>query len=152
MHFSVRVYGLLISEQEEVLITDERQGDFSYTKFPGGGVEFGEGIIDALKREFIEECNTSIEIVRHYYTTEMFVQSAFDDKQIISVYYVVRLLEPFQCEIVTKPFDYDPSLNCQQSFRWVKISALHDNEITFPIDKHVLKLLKEDQEIGSYSV
>lgn len=149
MYFSVRVYGLLLNELQEILITDEMQNGFVYTKFPGGGVEFGEGLLDALKREFMEECNTSVEVVRHFYTTEMFVKSAFDDKQLVSIYYFVRLIEPLQCEIKTMPFDFDPSLDCQEAFRWAKISTLNSDELTFPIDKHVLTRLKETQEIGS---
>ncbi|GAB4054061.1 NUDIX domain-containing protein [Spirosoma litoris] len=143
MDFSVRVYGLLINERQEILISDEMLDGLVYTKFPGGGVEFGEGLLDALKREFIEECNTAVEVIRHFYTTEMFVKSSFDDKQIVSVYYLVRLLEELRCAIKTKPFDFDPSLDSQQSFRWETISALTLDDLAFPIDKHVLTLLKE---------
>lgn len=149
MDFSVRVYGLLVNEQAEVLISDEMLNGVVYTKFPGGGVEFGEGLPDALKREFMEECNTSIEVVRHFYTTEMFVKSACDGKQLISIYYEVRLLEAFQCELKTKAFDFDPTLDCQQSFRWAAISTLTSDELTFPIDKHVLILLKQTQTLGN---
>lgn len=88
--FNVRVYGILVNAQNEVLISDEQLGSVAFTKFPGGGLEYGEGIIDALKREFLEECNLEIEIVRHLYTTDFFEKSSFNDSQIISIYYVVR--------------------------------------------------------------
>ena len=88
--FNVRVYGILVNKQNEVLISDEQLGNFAFTKFPGGGLEYGEGIIDALKREFIEECNLEIDVIRHLYTTDFFEKSSFNDSQIISIYYLVR--------------------------------------------------------------
>ena len=74
-NFNIRVYGLLINDKNQILISDERRNDFSFTKFPGGGLEFGEGTIDCLKREFIEEMNLEIEVLSHFYTTDFFVSS-----------------------------------------------------------------------------
>ena len=31
-----------------------------------------KGLIEALKREFMEECNAEIEIIKHFYTTDFF--------------------------------------------------------------------------------
>ena len=53
---NLRVYGLLLNNNGEVLLTDESRFGMEFTKFPGGGIELGEGISDCLKREFIEEC------------------------------------------------------------------------------------------------
>ena len=53
--FNVRVYGLLFNEDNHILISDEEEYGFQFSKFPGGGLEYGEGLIDALKRDFIEE-------------------------------------------------------------------------------------------------
>ena len=57
--FNIRVYGILINEQDQVLITDELIKGHKITKFPGGGLEFGEGTIDCIKREFIEYATSS---------------------------------------------------------------------------------------------
>lgn len=88
--FNVRVYGILVNQQNEVLISDEQVGSFAFTKFPGGGLEYGEGLIDALKREYLEECNLEIEVIEHLYTTDFFEKSSFNDSQIISIYYLIR--------------------------------------------------------------
>ena len=50
--FNIRVYGICINERQEVLLSDESYRDLHFTKFPGGGLGFGEGTIDCLKREF----------------------------------------------------------------------------------------------------
>ncbi|MEN0057112.1 MAG: NUDIX domain-containing protein, partial [Mucilaginibacter sp.] len=77
-YFNVRVYGLLINEQNQVLISDEQEYGHRFIKFPGGGLEIGEGLIDGLKREFVEECQAEVEILSHFYTTDFYVRSAFN--------------------------------------------------------------------------
>jgi len=142
--FNVRVYGLLINENQEVLISDEHEYGMDFTKFPGGGLEYGEGMTDGLKREFVEECNLEIDIVKHFYTTDFFVKSAFNDSQIISVYYIVKAISKLDVVIKTKPFDFEGEGEVLQSFRWVKLKDLSENDFTFPIDKQVVKLLIGD--------
>ena len=139
--FNVRVYGLLINDNYEILVSDEYEYKMNFTKFPGGGLEFGEGLIDGLKREFIEECNAEVEVTEHFYTTDFFVKSAFNDSQIISVYYLVKPVGKLELNFKTKPFDFDGEGDVLQAFRWLKLSELRPEEFTFPIDQHVAKLL-----------
>ena len=109
-HFNIRVYGILVNEQKQVLVADEYIRGGYYTKFPGGGLEFGEGTRDCLKREFIEEMNLSVSVDDHIYTTDYFQMSAFNPAhQIISIYYYVTALEPITAPLRTKPFDFDES-------------------------------------------
>ncbi len=140
--FNVRAYGLLINEVNQLLITDEKEYGRQFTKLPGGGVEYGEGLIDCLKREFLEECDADIEVLEHFYTTDFFVKSAFGDSQIISVYYMVRATSPLNLNVKIVPFDFDGEGEVLQSFRWVNIDDLAPEDMTFPIDQHVVKLLK----------
>ncbi|HEY9533107.1 MAG TPA: NUDIX domain-containing protein [Mucilaginibacter sp.] len=139
--FNVRVYGLLINDNHEILVSDEQEYGMRFTKFPGGGLEYGEGLTDGLKREFTEECNLDIEIINHFYTTDFFVKSAFNDSQIISVYYIVQNKTSVDLTIKTNVFDFDGDIEPLQSFRWIKLSGLKEDDFTFPIDQHVAKLL-----------
>ena len=139
--FNVRVYGLLINEHQEILVSDEQEYGMQFTKFPGGGLEYGEGMTDGLKREFVEECNAEVEILSHFYTTDFFVKSAFNDSQIISVYYVVRNVEPLNLNFKTEVFDFDGEGEVLQAFRWLKLSNLKEEDFTFPIDQYVAGLL-----------
>jgi len=139
--FNVRVYGLLINNRDEVLISDEQEYGMRFTKFPGGGLEYGEGLTDGLKREFVEECNAEVEVLSHFYTTDFFVKSAFNDSQIISVYYRVKNITELKLSIKTKVFDFDGEGDMLQAFRWVKLAALKAEDFTFPIDQYVAKLL-----------
>ncbi|MCZ4222865.1 NUDIX domain-containing protein [Pedobacter rhodius] len=142
-YFNVRVYGLLINQNNEVLISDEEEYGFRFSKFPGGGLELGEGLIDGLKREFIEECNAEIDIIAHFYTTDFFEKSAFNDSQVISVYYLVKEKEPLKLSFKEKIYDFDGEGDILQAFRWVKIQDLSIDDITFKTDKTVAQLLKE---------
>jgi len=142
--FNVRVYGILRTENDEVLITDERTQSVSFTKFPGGGLEYGEGLIDALKREFIEECNLKIEIVRHIYTTDFYEKSSFNNSQIISVYYEVRALEDLNIDLKSLPFDFDNNTVADklEVFRLVNIKSLNVDNLTFKTDQKALDEFK----------
>ncbi|HEY0177737.1 MAG TPA: NUDIX domain-containing protein [Pedobacter sp.] len=138
-YFNVRVYGLLISADNQLLISDEQSGGRSFTKFPGGGLEYGEGLIDALKREFMEECELEIEVLSHFYTTDFFEKSSFNDSQIISIYYLVREAGPLKLNFKTKVFDFDPET--LQAFRWIGLDELNEDDVTFKTDKTVVAQL-----------
>ncbi|RZL49168.1 MAG: NUDIX domain-containing protein [Pedobacter sp.] len=142
-YFNVRVYGLLINHNNEVLVSDEEEYGFRFSKFPGGGLEFGEGLIDGLKREFVEECNAEIDVISHFYTTDFFEKSSFNDSQVISIYYLVKEQAPLQLVFKTKIYDFDTEGEVLQAFRWVKIEDLNIEEITFRTDKTVAALLKK---------
>ena len=143
--FVIRVYGLITNSFQEVLISDEVQLGMKITKFPGGGLQFGEGPVDCLKREIKEECkNQEIENIQHFYTTDFFQKALFyENHQLISIYYLANLKDPVSFHISDIPFNFQKLENGNQSFRWVKIKDLNEDEITFPIDKLVSLKLKE---------
>jgi ADP-ribose pyrophosphatase YjhB (NUDIX family) len=146
INFTIRVYGIIINHKKEVLISDEFQLGVKMTKFPGGGLEFGEGTIDCLKREFREECNgQEIKNISHFYTTDFYQKALFyENMQLLSIYYFAELQEPLQFKISEKPFDFEKMENGNQSFRWVQIKNLNVDEFTFPIDKFVVDKLKQE--------
>ena len=151
--FNVRVYGVLVNEQREVLVSDEKIRGKHYTKFPGGGLEFGEGTRDCLVREFLEELNLKIEVGEHLYTTDYFQVSAFNpDHQILSIYYKVKALEPIGVRLSTEPFQFDEAQlqtyaanNETESFRLIPLDQLTEDMLTLPIDKLVVRLLKQKE-------
>lgn len=141
--FNVRVYGLLINNNQEILLSDEQEYGKQFTKFPGGGLEYGEGLLAGLKREFSEECRLEIEVLEHFYTTDFFVESIFGGGQLISVYYLVKPMDKLTFKISDKVFDFENQAEPKQSFRFAAIPDLVSDNITFPADKYVINLLKE---------
>lgn len=141
-HFTIRIYAIIINENDDVLLSDEYQLDTKMTKFPGGGLEFGEGAIDCLKREAIEEFGQEIDITGHFYTTDFFQRALFlDGYQVISIYYMAKFKDPIRFKVSLKPFDFVELKNGNQSFRWQKIKELNPYEFFLPIDKHVANIL-----------
>lgn len=134
--FNVRVYGILINLHKQVLVTDEFRFGQHMTKFPGGGLRFGEGTIDCVKREFKEELNCDIRVVKHFYTIDYFQPSAFNVRQqLISIYYIVDGNPIFEEQI-------KPTSEGEQLFRWVLLSEISPEQFTFPVDKKVAEMLK----------
>jgi 8-oxo-dGTP diphosphatase len=142
--FNIRVYGLLIHEMTQILLSDEFMLNRKMTKFPGGGLHFGEGPEECMMREGMEEFGQQIEIIDHFYTTGFFQRALFfEDHQLISIYYRIRFPEEPRFKISLKPFDFPKMVNGSQSFRWVNIAAFQTEELSFPIDRHVMGLLKK---------
>ena len=148
--FNIRVYGILVNEQRQVLVSDELIRGSRYTKFPGGGLEYGEGTRDCLKREFLEEMNLKVEVGEHLYTTDFFQVSAFHpDHQIISIYYYVKPLEPITARLSNVEFDFSEQQmiiynqeNEIETFRFIDWEALTEDSVTLPIDKIVVGMMK----------
>jgi 8-oxo-dGTP diphosphatase len=147
--FNVRVYGVLMDSNKRVLLSDEFIRGAYITKFPGGGLEFGEGTRECLKREFAEETSLDVTVGEHLYTTDFFQISAFNNThQIISIYYLVHAAEPVDLITKTALFDFEPHQIADpkgesEVFRWVQWNDLNEDCLTLPIDKVVAKLLKE---------
>jgi 8-oxo-dGTP diphosphatase len=136
--FNIRIYGLLI-DGESILVTDEFRLGIYMTKFPGGGLQFGEGPIDCLKREFLEELNTPVEIISHFYTTDFYQPTTHlpSNMQLLNIYYRVKAWKPYRFQTTEKKNDI-PSVDGAQCFRWVKINELQSKEFTFPIDQFIV--------------
>ena len=141
----------MLSDKKQVLVSDEFIRGNYYTKFPGGGLEFGEGTRECLKREFKEEMNLEVKVTEHLYTTDFFQMSAFSpDHQIISIYYFAEPLEPITAHLREIPFDFDEremsmyrSTGETETFRFIDWEGFSEQSVTLPIDKVVAGLLKE---------
>ena len=150
-YFNIRVYGILINEEKQVLVSDEFIRGEYYTKFPGGGLEFGEGTRDCLRREFMEEMKLEIEVGEHLYTTDFFQLSAFNpEHQIISIYYMVKAMDEITVPLREKLFDFDESQLAvynatgeTETFRFINWNNFSAESVTLPIDKIVAQQLKE---------
>ena len=141
--YNIRVYALIINDRDEILLSDEFQMDMKMTKFPGGGMEYGEGTIDCLQREAMEEFGQSLRNIRHFYTTDYYQPALFyRDTQLISIYYTADFSEEIRFPVSSRPFDIPELTNGQQSFRWAGLTGIREEDLSFPIDRKVISLLK----------
>ena len=130
--FNVRIYGLLVHENRLLIIREPFAG-MIIDKFPGGGLEFGEGTRDCLKREFKEELNLEIEVLEHIYTQDFFLASRFDEKeQILMIYYKVTAKDIAQLEILDSDI---------QTLIWKDLNEVTTKDLSLPTDKLVLEMV-----------
>lgn len=142
--FTVRVYGLLVNDNNELLISKEKFREGYVHKFPGGGIEFGEGSKTALIREFMEEADIEVDVLDHVYTSDFFIQSHFNKTlQVVCVFYLVKPSNPADMYRI-KPCDKEVAMQ----FIWL---PLQDNGIvntlSFEADKRAVQMLKKMQAV-----
>lgn len=142
--FTIRVYGLLIHEGC-LLVADELIKGQRVTKFPGGGLEYGEGLKDCLIREIREEIGVEAIDARHFYTTDFFQQSAFHSEpvQVVSVYFTFRVANPQAIPVVQVPFNGIRGPGDQEVFRWLQLEGSKEEDLSLPIDRAVWRMLLE---------
>lgn len=146
---TIRVYGIFINEEQQILVSDEYIRGMYITKFCGGGLEEGEGTRDCLRREFMEEMNLAVEVGEHFYTTDFFQPSAFrKGDQIMSIYYKVKALEPITAPLRSQPFQFDErelqvynNTGQTETFRFINLTEFSDEALTLPIDKIVARMV-----------
>lgn len=133
--FNIRVYALVILKDNILLSRELIQNELIY-KFPGGGVELGEGIVDALQREAKEEMGQHLNHITHFYTTDFFQRSSFDSsEQLISIYFKASLSKHLNNRLKIPVKD-------QPVFEWKRLVDLDEENLHFPIDKKVLNMIK----------
>ncbi len=130
--FNVRVYGIWI-HKGRLLVNEELIRGRNVIKFPGGGLDLGEGTIDGLKREWQEELQIDIEVLEHFYTTDFYQHSAYDDSQVISIYYLVQGEDP--AAALTNHVENERTY-------WMPLNEVFADTFTLPIDKVVGKMLQ----------
>ena len=133
--FNIRVYALIIFKNNILLSRELIQNELIY-KFPGGGVELGEGFVDALQREAKEEMGQHLNHITHFYTTDFFQRSSFDSsEQLISIYFKASLSKDLNNRLKIPVKD-------QPVFEWKRLVDLDEENLHFPIDKKVLNMIK----------
>lgn len=134
--FNVRVYAFLEHEGKILVIHEPFQGKLIY-KFPGGGLEFGEGTRDCLIREFKEELNLEVEITEHLYTQDFFMANAFDAfEQIILIYYKAKI----SAESLQKLKVLDNDI---EALIWTKVEELNPDDFSLAADKVAIELYQK---------
>lgn len=138
--YNPRVYGLIINDAREILVADEFEYGRAFTKFPGGGLEWGEGLKDCLQREIREELGLESEIGAFFYVNDFFQASAFRaDDQLLSFYFFVEQIDfsaiPVSAHAV-------PLTEQGEKFRWIPLSEIAAENVTFPVDKIVADKLR----------
>ena len=129
--FNIRVYAACIKDKRLFTLFEEYVGE-KLIKLPGGGLEFGEGTVECLKREFAEELNLEIENIQHLYTQEDFIISKFkQNQQLLTIYYTADIKDESALKIMDSTIE---------NTEW--ISLAEENPFNLPVDRIVFEKLK----------
>ncbi|WET49812.1 NUDIX domain-containing protein [Chryseobacterium indologenes] len=132
-NFNIRTYACVIKEKA-VLGLFERYRGKNLLKFPGGGLEYGEGLIDCLHQELEEELSAKIKILEHLYTQDSLIESHFEDgNQLLSIYYIAQF---------THEDNFIIKEQCIEKAEWISIEK-HENPFSLPSDRIAFNKLKE---------
>lgn len=147
----VRVYGFLLNDEGEILISDEFHYGMRMRKLPGGGLQLGEGAAQTLRRELMEEMDVDLLPSRLVHTTDSFIRSVFNPAhQVMGVYYHV----PVQDRSLIARFKVEPaaaSNNGDVFFSWSRVEALSPVDFTFPMDQEAWGVFKRQYDSGLFT-
>lgn len=130
--FNIRTYALCIENQKVLALFESYAGE-KLIKFPGGGLEFGESLLECLHREFREELNLEIDILEHFYTQEDFLVSKFRaNEQLLTIYYLAKIKNLEDLKILENSID---------NVRWIDLSETCP--FNLPIDRIVFEKAKK---------
>lgn len=79
--FHLGVYGILINDGKVLLIKKSRGPYKGMYDLPGGGIEFGEKIEEALRREFLEEAGIALDNISFVSNNECFSDYTNDQNE-----------------------------------------------------------------------
>ena len=130
---NVRVYATALKDKKILSLHEEYVGEY-LLKFVGGGLEFGESIVECLHREFEEELNLKIKNLEHFYTQEDFLVSKFrDNEQLLTIYYLAEIVD--EDDLIIRD-------SCIEKVEWISLET-DENPFPLPVDKIVFDLLKK---------
>ena len=130
---NVRVYATIVKDNKVLVLHEEYVGE-QLMKFPGGGLEFGESVLECVQRELDEELNIKVINIEHLYTQEDFLVSKFrNSEQLLTIYYLAEMVEENELLIM------DP---CIEKIEWVSLET-EENPFPLPIDKIVFDVLRK---------
>ena len=130
---NVRVYATIVKDKKVLVLHEEYVGE-QLMKFPGGGLEFGESVLECVQRELDEELNIKVKNIEHLYTQENFLVSKFrNSEQLLTIYYLAEMIDENELLIL------DP---CIDKIEWVSLET-EENPFALPIDKIVFDVLKK---------
>lgn len=144
--FNVRVYFFLVSRRgpggkstpfegvDCILVSEEHISGRHCTKWPGGGLEFGEGPMECAQREAQEELGQDIALGPLVHATGSFVRSAWrPQEQVLCHYYLARLCGPQEFETTEGAVDWNAGH--EQRFRWSPVQGFNPEQLTFSTDR-----------------
>lgn len=135
----VGIYGIC-KKREKILVIKKRRGPYKgLYDLPGGGIEFGENLEEALKREFMEEVNANIQnkgIIGNFDYS-----SLWDDDGVLTKTHHIGLY--YEVSLLSSSIKEDGDGHDSEGALWLHTSEIEQSKIS-PIAYKALKMYLED--------
>ncbi len=135
MIFRNSVYGLIVHESKLLVVRTRSTGLYA---FPGGGIEMGEPIADALERELLEETGITAEMGDLARVKEDFFYYNPGDEA-YHAFMFFYWCKPLSTKLVTDADLYDEE---SEACRWVPIAELSPNDFQVAM-RDVFRLVRD---------
>jgi 8-oxo-dGTP diphosphatase len=135
-HIRVRACALIIENDAVLLVEFEDENGVHYN-LPAGGVEKGESLIEAVKREAWEEAGIEVEVGPIAFVHEMAPHLLSESSE--TTIHQISII--FDCKrkehsIPKLPETRDPN---QTGVKWIPLSKLHEIVLYPNIKKHIIE-------------
>jgi len=84
----IRVAGFLLNEKNELLLVKHQKHGREYWLLPGGGVEYGETLKQALEREIVEEVGLKVKVQNMVLVHDSIHPGG--DRHIVNIYFKIK--------------------------------------------------------------
>mgnify|MGYP003976956331 FL=1 len=129
-----------IKDKDKILVVKRRNDEIAFPgkwTVPGGKVERGQTILEALKREVYEEVGLEIENWKKYLEDFTFVRP--DGHNVVGASFLVKA-KSFNVVLDQRDFE---------EFKWVGVEELDSLDLIQGIKKEAKLALKEDKRVGA---
>jgi len=141
MNIRLNVAAVIVRDDKILLVEFNDETGLHYN-LPGGGVEFGESVYDALRREVLEETNAELESIGHMLMAWEYIGTKQEYKY--GEAHKLALVFPCTLKKNSEPhFPPNPDLH-QTGIRWVKLDDLPTIPLIPDIAQSLLALLRSD--------
>ena len=87
---SIRPAAIIIKDNKLLMVKTRKHGE-EYYLLLGGGIEYGETIEEALKREVLEETGFIVKILKPVYINE-YIHRDNKSKRVVNIFFITKIL------------------------------------------------------------
>jgi len=87
----VRV-AIIILKKDKILLVQHKKKGRKYWVLPGGRVEFGENLIEAIQREMLEEANIKVKVGKLLFISDAISPEERNKRHIINIFFEGKII------------------------------------------------------------
>jgi len=142
-HIRVRACALIL-ENDSILLVEFKDENGLHYNLPAGGVEINESVVEAVRREAMEEASIDVEIGPLAFVYEYvphLSSNRYGETHSLQLMFECRVKDGFIPKLPNNP---DPN---QTDVKWIKLTELNDIVLYPNIKERIIKYAKSKKNI-----